>query len=211
MEKGGKQTGNFSNQTDLTCIEGRVVNKNKKIVVKGEKVMKRTILMLTVVSLMVAIPVLAKNNVPGDVPDPTWAVADPVDFVDDDIVFDWTDVAEAEKYSLCIEGLLEVDYTIDTTEYLDVEVEFSFCYGTSDRTDGGEMGDSDLAIPTEEFFTAMEAAAEAAVLDQLGISLDDADDVELMALTAKVKGLDPQDKEDSKRQNNLFSDPLDIL
>jgi hypothetical protein len=185
--------------------------------------MKRTILMLTVVSLLVAIPALAKNNVPGDVPAPTWAVVDPavpVDFVNGDIVFDWTDAAGAEKYSLCIEGVLEVDYTDDNgtpdipeddTEYLDVEVEFSVCFGTSDRTDGGEMGDSDLAIPVEEFFVALEAAAEAAALDQLGISLDDADDVELIALTAKVKGLDPHDKNDMKRQNNLFSPTLDLL
>lgn len=175
--------------------------------------MKRTILILTVFAFM-AIPLLAKNNIPGDVPAPTWEVLDPavpVDFVNDDIVFDWTDVAAAEKYSLCIEGVLEVDYTIDTTEYLDVEVEFSFCYGTSDRTDGGEMGDSDLAIPAEEFFDAMVAAAEAAALDQLGISLDDADDVLLTVLTAKVKGLDPQDKEDLKRQNNEFSEDLDLL
>jgi hypothetical protein len=183
--------------------------------------MKRTILFLAVVSL-IAVPSFAKKEA-GDVPAPTWAVVDPavpVDIIDDDVVFDWTDVADAEKYSLCIEGVLDIDYTDDNgtpdytdddTEYLDVEVEFSVCFGTSDRTDGGDMGDSDLAIPVEDFFTALEEAADAAVLDQLGISLDDADDVELTALTAKVKGLDPHDKSDKKRQNNEFSDDLDLL
>ena len=182
--------------------------------------MKRAILILTVVSL-ISIPSFAKKQ-PGDVPAPTWAVVDPavpVDIVDDDIVFDWTDVEEAEKYSLCIEGVLEVDYTDDkeTPEtdddeiFLDVEVEFSVCFGTSDRTDGGEMGDSDLAIPVEDFFAALEAAADAAMLDQLGISLGEEDAIELIELTAKVKGLDPHDKLDKRRQNNEFSEDLDLL
>ena len=170
--------------------------------------MKRVILMLTVVSL-IAVPSFAVKE-PGDVPAPDWE--DPAVYPDgDNIVFDWTDVAEAEKYSLCIEGLLEVDYTIDTTEYLDVEVEFSVCFGTSDRTDGGEMGDSDLAMPGEDFMIAILTAMDEALLDQLGIGLDDLDDWEFMELIAKVKGLDPHDKLDKKRQNNEFSEDLDLL
>ena len=171
--------------------------------------MKRTILFLAVVSLL-AIPSLAKNNVPGDVPAPSWE--DPPVYPDGDyVVFDWTDVEEAEKYSLCFEGVLEVDYTIDETEYLDVEVEFSFCFGTSDRTDGGEMGDSDLGILYDDFLTAWDAAVEEALNDQLGISLGQEDEIDLIEFIAKVKGLDPHDKEDSKRQNNIFSDYLDLL
>ena len=171
--------------------------------------MRRTILMLTVISL-VAIPLLAKNNVPGDVPAPEWE--DPPIYPDGDyIVFDWTDVEEAEKYSLCFEGVLEVDYTIDTTEYLDVLVEFSFCFGTSDRTDGGEMGDSDLGILYDDFLSAWDTSVEEALNDQLGISLGQEDDIVLIEFIAKVKGLDPHDKEDLKRQNNEFSDDLDLM
>ena len=170
--------------------------------------MKRVILMLTVISLL-AIPTMAVKE-PGDVPAPAWA--DPPVYPDgDNIVFDWTDVGAAEKYSLCIEGLLEVDYTIDTTEYLDVEVEFSVCFGTSDRTDGGEMGDSDLAIPGEDFMIAIFAAIDEALLDQLGIGIDDLDDMDWIELIAKVKGLDPHDKLDKKRQNNEFSPDLDLM
>jgi hypothetical protein len=170
---------------------------------------RRTLLMLAVVSLT-AIPLLAKNNVPGDVPAPEWA-ADPVYPDDGYIVFDWTDVEEAEKYSLCFEGVLEVDYTIDDTEYLDVEVEFSFCFGTSDRTDGGEIGDSYLSILYDDFLAAQDTAIEEALYDQLGILPDEVDEVDWIAFTAKVKGLDPHDKEDLERQNNAFSEDLDLL
>jgi hypothetical protein len=170
--------------------------------------MKRTILMLTIVSLL-AVPTMAVKE-PGDVPAPTWE--DPAVYPDgDNIVFDWTDVAAAEKYSLCIEGVLEVDYTIDTVEYLDVEVEFSLCFGTSDRTDGGEMGDSDLAMPGEDFFIAIFTAIDEAMLDQLGISLGEEDDMDWMELIAKVKGLDPHEETGKKRQNNPFSGDLDLL
>ena len=172
---------------------------------------KRALLTLAVIFLT-AVPLIAKNNVPGDVPAPEWA-AEPIYSPDyEHIGFDWTDVEGAEKYSLCFEGVYEVDYTIGETEYFDVEVEFSFCYGTGDRTDGGEIGDSYLSIPFDDFFADWDAASEEAVYEQLGILPDEADyfEADLIVFIAKVKGLDSHDKEDSKRQNNAFSDDLDL-
>ena len=170
--------------------------------------MKRTILFLMVISL-VAVPSFAKKEL-GDVPAPAWE--DPPVYPDGDyVVFDWTDVAEAEKYSLCFEGVLEVDYTIDDIPYEDVLVEFSFCFGTSDRTDGGEMGDSDLGILDEDFLIAWDTAVGEALYDQLGISLGEEDDIDLIEFIAKVKGLDPHEETGKKRQNNEFSEDLDLL
>jgi len=108
--------------------------------------------------------------------------------VDDTVEFDWDDVVDldgniiADKYSVDV----EVPVDTDGDGVADMIVELSF--GTSDRTDGGLMGDSDLCVPLTEFVYV------------------DGDDVPHQLsgdATAKVKALDPG--KGKGRQNNPFS------
>jgi len=180
--------------------------------------MKRTILMLTVVSLLVAIPVLAKSEKPGDVPAPTWTtgsdpVTDPEPFIENGVVtFNWNAVAEAEKYSVDVYGIVLVSGTIgegtpDEELVEGVEVEWSVSFGTSDYNPDN-MSDPTISIPTDEANAAVEDAIAAAIAEA-GITL--VTDVEDYAVYAKVKGLDPHAQGGKKRQDNVFSDPLTIL
>ena len=176
---------------------------------------RNILIVLAVVSLLVSIAAFAKNE-PGDVPAPTNLSysTDPGDELADPpvpptVTFDWDDVAEAEKYSLDICGVVLVDYTVDTVETLDVPVEWCVSFGTSDWNPDA-MSDPTITIPLEDLHAAIDAAIDAGIVE-LGISLDDVDDKELVEMYAKVKGLDPHDKTDKKRQNNLFSDPLDLM
>ncbi len=106
------------------------------------------------------------------------------------IVLDWNDVDGAVKYSVDIEGTAA--YTDPNLGALTSDVEVSF--GTSDRTDGGAMGDSNLTITIDEFATAVAAA--------LGI-----DPSALVSFegSAEVKALDPG--KGKGPQNNPFSEP----
>jgi len=137
---------------------------------------KRVILMLTVVSLIVAIPVFA-------LPAPTGLL---VNVGVDAVECDWDDVIGAAKYSVDIEGDVTIDGVIGT-----VPVEVSF--GTSDRAEG-DMADSDLDIPIDDLAAAIAAELGVAVEDL--ISLDDA--------YAKVKALNPG--KGNGKQKNPFSD-----
>jgi hypothetical protein len=65
------------------------------------------------------------------------------DVVDDEIVVDWDDVDGAAKYSVNVVAAYDTDGNGEADEI----VEFDF--GTSDRTDGGEISDSDLTIPLD--------------------------------------------------------------
>ena len=167
---------------------------------------KRTILMLIVVSL-IAVPALAKNNVPGDLAKPVWAAV-PMTFGIDGVTFDWEDVTNAAKYSLDIVAVATVDYWdntgLDPVLVTDVIVEVTFSFGTSDWNE--DMSDSEITIPYDELEYEDLYAAIAA---ELGVEVDDLDDVVLDELYAKVKALDPT-QPPTKRQNNLFSDPLDF-
>lgn len=108
----------------------------------------------------------------------------------DALNLDWDDVADAAKYSVDIEGA--VTYTDAILGDVTVDVEVSF--GTSDRTDGRDMADSDLTITIEELAAAI--AAELGVDPGALVSLEG---------SAKVKALDPGKNKGS--QNNPFSDP----
>jgi hypothetical protein len=118
-----------------------------------------------------------------------WALDAPLNFtatvVDSDVVFDWDDVVGATKYSVDIEAVVTVTGLAE-----DVTVELS--YGTSDRTDGGDMGDSDLTVPIDTILADIAA--------ELGV---DVADIEGFDATAKAKALNPG--KGKGRQNNPFS------
>jgi hypothetical protein len=107
--------------------------------------------------------------------------------------FDWDDVVDADKYSVDIEGT--VIYLDSNLQEVEADIELSF--GTSDRTDGGAMEDSDLTILIDDL-------ADAIALE-LGISEDDLFGLEA---EAKVKALSPG--KNKGRQNNPFSTPVDF-
>ena len=58
-----------------------------------------------------------------------------------DILADWDDVPDATKYSVDVVA----GYDTNGDSVVDVTLDFEF--GTSDRTDGAPIGQSDLAIP----------------------------------------------------------------
>lgn len=178
--------------------------------------MKRTILLLTVISLLVAIPAMAKKPAGSLGPPillsivPTTATIDEVEDVDV-FLLDWTDVEDpdAEKYSVDVTAVAVCD-TGEVDEYgdpIEVEIDMSASFGTSDRLDGGDMGDSDLNIPI--------ADVEALVADldyylDLLILFEIIESAGPIEISAKVKALDPHVKP-NKRQNNPFSNSLPIV
>lgn len=115
-----------------------------------------------------------------------------------ELFLDWTDVPGARKYSVDIEGTVTYIDPCSQTEQ-NIEVELSF--GTSDRTDGGSMQDSDLII----YISEMDYAVIYAMFDH-GIDptvLRDLTSWQLVGM-AKVKGLNPG--KGSGRQNHQFSE-----
>jgi hypothetical protein len=112
------------------------------------------------------------------------------DVVDDTIAADWDDVDGAVKYSVDV----VVAYDTDGDGEPDEEAILEFSFGTSDRTDGGEIGDSDLTI----------------ALADLTVGVDtDGDGVEdtffdPVAAMLKVKALDPG--RDKGPQRHPFSE-----
>jgi hypothetical protein len=101
------------------------------------------------------------------------------------VQFDWDDVDGAVKYSVDV----EVEFDSDDDGFADMTLEFSF--GTSDRTDGGLMGDSDLLVPLSAF----------------AVDIDDDTIPEQIsgAALGKVKALAPG--RGQGRQNHPFSLP----
>ena len=99
----------------------------------------------------------------------------------DPITLDWDDVTDAVKYSVDFE-LTQTVGEVTTTIELSI--------GTSERTDGRLIGDSDLDVTYAELEAA--AGLEAGAL--AGFDVD-----------AKVKALDPG--KNKGRQNHSFSSP----
>jgi len=171
---------------------------------------RRALLTLTIVSLLVAIPLLAKP--PGSLGPPTLLsiteTTATIDGVPDVDVFylDWTDVTGADKYSVDITATATYD-TGEVDEYGDpilAEIEVQASFGTSDRLDDGEMGDDYLNIPVsdvEDLAAALDAALAAAGIDP--------GDVVSVEITAKVKALDSS-VNPTNRQNNPFSNSLPL-
>lgn len=147
---------------------------------------KRLAAILVPVSL--AIPALVIAALPA----PTGLVVN-VDTGAGTVGFDWVDVLGAVKYSVDVEGTVTYMNTAAIPP-VEVETEVELSFGTSDRTDGGDMADADLTITIDDLAAALAA--------QLGIATDD-----LISLdaSAKVKALAPGKGAGS--QNNPFSDP----
>ena len=146
---------------------------------------------MAITSLLVPAVVLAIQPNPGDLPAPTGLTVT-------DLSFDWDDVVGAEKYSLDIEGTVRY-WVYDEILLVDVETEaeVELSFGTSDRTDGGLMSDSDLTISIDDLAAAIAA--------QLGVDVGD-----LISLdgSAAVKALDPGKGHGA--QNNPFSSSVDV-
>jgi hypothetical protein len=111
------------------------------------------------------------------------------------VAFDWEDVADAVKYSVDVEGTVTYTYLNELLEEVEGTAEVELSFGTSDRTDGGDMIESDLTITFDELLAAIAAALPVPPVQIL--SLDPAE--------AKVKALAPG--KGAGAQNNPFSDP----
>ena len=137
---------------------------------------RSTIIVLTIVTLVLGVSAFAKKE-PGDLDAPTITNVN-IDTVG--IYIEWTEVEDAVKYSVDIEG--EVTYDDEYLGEVTADVELSF---SSD--------DLFLVIGLDEL-------AEA-IASELGI---DPEDVLYLDGEVKVKGLAPGNG--NGRQNNLFSD-----
>ena len=121
----------------------------------------------------------------------------------DTVDFDWDTVIGAVKYSVDLEGTVTFDYVdgdglLQEDQTLE-DVELSF--GTSDRTDGRDMVDSDLTVTKAD----LELALILAIQDALALPPENFVAVSEFDGEAKVKALDPG--KGKGRQNNPFSDP----
>ena len=131
--------------------------------------MKARMTVLIMVLLLLSLPAMAAKPdvaVIGEPNKPVVSVADP------DISIDWEvgTATTAIKWSIDIEGTVTFDdgNDIDSDgdgdsndpEVMDVGVSF----GTSDRTDGRDMIETDLTITFEQLFDAIDAA--------LGVDVD---------------------------------------
>lgn len=118
----------------------------------------------------------------------------------DDVLFDWDPVEGATKYS--VDVCATVQYSDGLPDGLAGEAEVCVSFGTSDRTDGGDMADDYLSVSTDELIDAIVDALIAQGVDPAAIgSLE-------IAASAKVKALAPG--KGAGRQNNPFSDPADF-
>ncbi|MHC4221388.1 MAG: hypothetical protein ACYST9_03125 [Planctomycetota bacterium] len=114
-----------------------------------------------------------------------------------DVFLDWTDVSGARKYSVDIKGTATY-FDPDSQTSREIDVELSI--GTSDRKDGGSMGDSDLIVSISELDYAVVYALFDHGVDP--IIIRDLDSWQFIG-TAKVKGLNPG--KGNGRQNHPFS------
>ena len=159
--------------------------------------MKRTILMLTVVSLFAAAVAFGALPAPLNLG---------VDDSGDPILLTWDDVINATKYSVDVEGEVTFAYVNESDVLiLDATLDVELSFGTSDRTDGRPMGDSDLDITLAE----LEAALILAIQEALELPPENLVAVDGFDGEAKVKALNPG--KNKGKQNNPFSDPADLV
>jgi len=106
------------------------------------------------------------------------------DVVGDNVEFSWDAVEGAAKYSV------DVDAAVTLVDGSELSAELS--YGTSDRTDGGDMADPDLTVPAATILSDLAAV--------LGVEVNAIAGVDALA---RVKALNPG--RGKGRQNNPFS------
>jgi hypothetical protein len=145
--------------------------------------MKKPFLILSLMLVMMMFGTTAMAQLPA----PTGLTCEIVEADITAVCCDWEDVDGAKKYSLDAEA--EVDTTGDGVA--DMTVELSF--GTSDREDGGPMGDSDLCTDLDNF-----------------VYLVGEDTVQLSGpVDIKVKALNPG--KGKGKQNNPFSTSVEVI
>lgn len=166
------------------------------------------------------------DNVPGPVPPPTLLSAE---YADDSLCLQWTEVPEAVKYSVDLFGLAIYSYddpNVLNTEELEGQIWIELSFGTSDRVDGGEMGDPNLCIPIADICDGALALIDEE-LAMMGIDpnslnsfmlgndngVEDPNDLytqvkSLIPGKGKGKGSGGEANPFFGRQNNLFSEPL---
>ncbi|MHC4926276.1 MAG: hypothetical protein ACYTER_02905 [Planctomycetota bacterium] len=177
------------------------------------------------ICLILTAPAMAKKEF-GPVPEPNMlsAVYEP-----NHLCLQWTDVPEAVKYSLELYGTAFYNYddpnTLNEPNNIDAELWVEVSFGTSDRTDGGDMGDPNLCIPLDDLCDIIMYAIidelemmeiEPNALNEFAWGSDIPDDPN--GLWAKVKSLTPgkgkgkgsggKNNPFKGRQNNKFSEPL---
>jgi hypothetical protein len=125
-----------------------------------------------------------------------------------DYIFDWADATEVsvQKWSVDVCMTVTVSYV-----YLTVpgEVTGRVCvsFGTSDRTDGDPMSQSDLTVAKEDL---LDAAAEAAMAKGLVPAGATIEDVVIDWGEARVKALGFKKGSGKTSQNNNFSEPASL-
>jgi len=161
-----------------------------EILFKKEEKMKKTILISLIVGITLMFGAWAMAAPKIAVP-----LSEPTNFsctVDaDSVYFDWDDVDGAYKYSVDVEVLLEEGpeggWEDATT--------FKLSFGTSDRTDGAPINQSDLDVPAELFgYYYLDEFYNEVWFHLTGYTA-----------RAKVKALNPP----GKSQNHPFSDWCD--
>lgn len=147
--------------------------------------MKKTILISLIVgiTLMFGSWAMAGPKTAPSLPAPTGLTCTPDA---DSVYFDWEDVSGAYKYSVDVEVLLEEG---PEGGWGDASI-FKLSFGTSDRTDGYPINQSDIDVPADLFGFYI-------YLDSIPTWVD----LSGFTARAKVKGLNPP----GKKQNHLFS------
>ena len=115
-----------------------------------------------------------------------------------DVVFDWDDVVGATKYSVNVDATV----TFTTSGGGDLEANVDLSYGTSDRTDGLPMAQSDLTVAQSTIIDDVFAALIAQGVDVTLIT-----DLTINA-SASAKALNPG--KGAGRQNNQPSNSWDF-
>ena len=148
--------------------------------------MKKTLVLGLIVGITLMFSSLTMAASKPTLPAPTGFTC-PTD--EDSVNFDWDDVLGALKYSVDVEVLVTGEWDVNGS----VVVKFSF--GTSDRTDGFPISQSDLSVGEEVFGYY--------VWDELN-AVWVWEDLSGSEARAKVKALNPPGKK-VKTQDNPFS------
>jgi len=144
-------------------------------------------LAITVLALGIPGPVMAAN-LPGSLPAPAVTTCSSDGTT---ITADWTDVTGATKYSVGVAAIYDL---------AGESVLRGFDFGTSGRTDGAPISQSDLQITLSALIADFDTNADG-IPDVLGLAP--------ISVDLRVKALNPGHGQG--RQNNVFSDFCHVL